>query len=385
MLLIVSLVCLHLQLCHSLEPYYKVLSKKDLDFTPQDPDPIAADDIDLSDVAISPKSYDKLVYFSKICALTYCIKDGTLVENKTFLDGGCPHEIEFCSDLDVNPTAQRTRVELVLVAEKDELGTGYVAVDHGREVVMLAFRGSSTQQDWFSDFQIHPTTYVPASAKKYRKLVRDGVIPPCEGCKVHRGFYRFAKTLSRDFLERVERIFNLYPNYNLVVTGHSLGAALASLCGIELVLRGFNPLVLTYATPKMFNQPLRDWVNDIFNTEQIHEKSIEKQELQLNQGYFRVVHLQDYIPMVPPLYFVAGLEIFIEKLDFPHEIEDLEYRGMGNGMSWNSDDALGDGGGIEDQGEIESVRSRLNERVEKWLHMYEHRSYFIMINTCSGF
>ncbi|AGO10613.1 AaceriABR159Cp [[Ashbya] aceris (nom. inval.)] len=326
-----------------------------------------------SHVTITRQSYDKLVYFSKICALTYCIKDRTLVENMTFYDGGCPVDIEFCSNLTVNPTAKRTRVELVLEAERNELGTGYVAVDHGRQVVILAFRGSSTQQDWFSDMQIHPIAYVPASLSCYNRLVEQGVIPPCIDCKVHRGFYRFAKTLSRNFLERIERIYNLYPNYKLVVTGHSLGAALASLCGIELALRGFEPLVLTYATPRMFNHSLRDWVNALFNTEQIHLESVQKKELQLSKGYFRVVHTRDYIPMVPPLYVAAGLEIYIEKLHFPHELEDLHYRGMNLEPLWHI------------EGDLLSPRSRFNERIEKWLHMYEHRSYFIMINTCSGF
>lgn len=376
--LTISLLYLCIKLCYCKEQYAK---RVDLDGSENE-------DIlhpDKWKVEISPLNYEKLVYFSKICALTYCIKDGTLVENRTFFDGGCPSNIKFCSDLIVNPTAQRTRVELVLVAEKDELGTGYVAVDHDQEVVMLAFRGSSTQQDWFSDFQIHPTAYVPVSYFNYLKLVEEGYIPACEKCRVHRGFYRFAKTLSRDFLAKVERIFNLYPNYNLVVTGHSLGAALASLCGIELVLRGFDPLVLTYATPKMFNGPLRDWVNTIFKSKKIHAESVEKQEVQMRNGYFRIVHTRDYIPKVPPHYLAAGLEIFIEKLHVPHLIENLEYRGIAPYVYDSNDDDDYDYDDLKNTRDIQTVRSRLNQRVETWLHMYEHRSYFIMINTCSGF
>ncbi|AMD22466.1 HHL304Cp [Eremothecium sinecaudum] len=364
--LIVSILYLCIKLCYCLEPY-----SRELDVRPGEEEHTAMEEC--ARVQILPNTYDKLVYFSKICALTYCIKDSTLTENKTFSDGGCPPQIEFCKNLELNPTAEHTQIELVLVADKDELGTGYVAVDHASKVVMLAFRGSSTQQDWFSNFQIHPTTYFPASFKKYQDLIKRGLIPSCDNCKVHRGFYRFAKTLSRDFLERVEKIFNLYPDYNLVVTGHSLGAALATLCGIELVLRGYHPLVLTYATPKMFNEPLRDWVDTVFESEKIHELSVKKKELKMNKGYFRVVHTQDYIPKVPPLYVAAGLEIFIGKLHFPHEIDDLEYRGIGSGLFDEVDK------------EVQSIRNQLNERVERWLHMYEHRSYFIMINTCSGF
>lgn len=329
-------------------------------------------------VPITEEIYDRLVYFSKVCALTNCISEGTLVEDRTFIDGGCPADLEFCSNKTNNPTIDRTRMELVLIADKGELGTGYVAVDHEKGVVMLVFRGSSTRQDWFSDFQIYPVDYVPASSKEYQKLVKKGKIKPCEGCQIHHGFNQFSKTLGRHFLQRVRKIFKQYPDYNLVVTGHSLGAALASLAGIELKLRGHDPMVLTYATPKMFNAPMKQWVDELFETQKIHEKSLENEKLLFHKGYFRVVHLQDYITMVPPFYKAAGLEIFISKLELPHCLEDVEYRGLGTGLSWRMLPSKVNKEGVFPDG-------RTLATVEHWLHMFEHRSYFILINECMNF
>ncbi|CDO93757.1 unnamed protein product [Kluyveromyces dobzhanskii CBS 2104] len=333
----------------------------------------AEDDNELKGIAISEDSYEKMLYFSKMCGLTYCITTGSLEADKTFLEGGCPAELDFCSNIDLNPSINRTRVELILEASEQELGTGFVAVDHGREVVMLSFRGSSTRQDWFSDFEIYPTEYKPSSTEQYERLVNDGEISECHNCMIHKGFYRFIKTLSKDFLQRVERIFKRYPDYNLVVTGHSLGAALASICGIELKLRGHNPLILTYATPKMFNEEMKNWVDELFGTHDIHDECVEKGEVELLHGYFRVIHLQDYIPMVPPGYKAAGLEIFITKPELPHEIHDLEYRAVGSGATWNkvpTDD---------------NSKYALMSGIGSWLHMDEHRKYFILINACSGF
>ena len=101
---------------------------------------IAAEDDNskLEGVYISKDSYEKMVYFSKICALTYCISTGRLEMDKTFFDGGCPADLDFCSNEELNPSIRRTRVELILEADEQELGTGYVAVDHEREVVMLS-------------------------------------------------------------------------------------------------------------------------------------------------------------------------------------------------------------------------------------------------------
>lgn len=327
------------------------------------------------EISIPKDVYNRFLYFSKICALTYCISSGSLFENKTFAEGGCPQELDFCSNHNDNPTIDRTRIELVIEADDGELGTGFVAVDHERHVVMLSFRGSTTRQDWFSDFEIYPTAYEPTSKQEYHELVTNGKISECSNCQIHKGFYRFIETLSKDFLIKVERIFKRYPEYNLVVTGHSLGAALASICGIELKLRGFDPLVLTFATPKIFNEPMKDWVDELFKTKEIHQKYEETGEINLFRGYFRVIHLQDYIPMLPPGYKAAGLEVFIKKQELPHNIQDLEYRAQGSGLTWSN---------IESNTMTEKQRKNLFEGFGTWLHMEEHRNYFVMINSCSG-
>ncbi|SCU93385.1 LAME_0F03620g1_1 [Lachancea meyersii CBS 8951] len=329
------------------------------------------------DVQISQELYERLVYFSKICALTYCITGEELVVGSTFAEGGCPAKLDFCSDETINPTAGRTVVELVLLAESNELGTGFLAVDHEKEVVVLSFRGSSTNQDWLSDFAIYPTPYEPVSKEHYRQWVDAGRISECEDCLVHRGFNVFLKTLSSQFFERIEAIFDTFPDYNLVVTGHSLGAAVASLAGIELRLRGHDPLVLTYASPNIFSGKLRAWVDELFETERIHQLSLDEGEVMFRKGYFRVVHDGDYITMVPPFYEPAGLELFITHRELPQRLEDLQYRGSStNIVSLENGNVSLAGSG---QGH------RFLGPLERWIHMYEHRAYFLLINTCDGF
>lgn len=337
--------------------------------TSRDQDLEQLDDDRKFNLKITKEFYDRLVYFSKTCALTGCISHGMMHSNKTLKDGGCPKHIKFCSDSKENPTNDETTVELVLSADTGELGSGYVIVDHVRKTVVLAFRGSTTVQDWFSDFQIYPTDYEPGSIDQYNKLVKNKIIPPCQDCKIHRGFYRFKESLGKVFLKRIELIFKEYPAYHFVVVGHSLGAAMASIAGIELKLRGYNPTVLTYATPLMFNSGMREWVDKLFKTDTIHNRSTKKGELIFDKGgYFRVIHNQDYIPMVPPFYEAAGLEIFIEKIDLPHKLSDLEYRGTRK-SSFDSN----------------KIPKNTIGRVDDWLHTYEHRAYFVLINGCHGF
>lgn len=323
------------------------------------------------EVKFTEDVYERLLYFSKVSAVVSCISDNSLIPDKTLKDGGCPAHLSFCSDEKINPTADRTRVELVLTAGKGELGTGCLLVDHAREVVIIALRASTTRQDWLSDFTIYPTKWEPSS-KSYQDLVDSGAIRPCKGCKIHRGFYKFSETLAGLFLDKIEHIFSKYPKYRLVITGHSLGAALASIAGIELKLRGYNPVVVTYANPLMFNTRMKEWVDELFETEAVDKRCRQNGKLDFNNGYFRVVHEGDYIPTVPPNYKKAGIEIFIKKRELPHEITDLEYRGT-------------DGYYDEPDSDEDALVSSSLLRDSNWPHRKEHCSYFIFISGCTGF
>ncbi|CAR27586.1 hypothetical protein ZYGR_0N00670 [Zygosaccharomyces rouxii] len=329
---------------------------------------------EISEVEFTEDVYERLLYFSKVSALVSCISGNGLIPDKTLKEGGCPPHLAFCSDEKVNPTANATRIELVLTAGKGELGTGCLLVDHTRKVVIVALRASTTRQDWLSDFTIYPTSWEPSSKSCYKNLVESGTIKPCEDCKIHRGFYKFSETLAELFLDKIEHIFSKYPEYNLVITGHSLGAALASIAGIELKLRGYDPLVITYAKPLMFNTQMKEWVDELFQTEEVDKDCRKNGKLDFKKGFFRVVHDKDYIPMLPPNYKQAGLEIFIKKKDLPHERFDLEYKGTKSYY-----DSEPDYNSEEWQGISQSFSNG------DWLHRKEHCSYFIYISGCEGF
>lgn len=312
--------------------------------------------------------YDRFVYFSKACGLCNCIAGGLLLENRTFSDEGCPNYLKFCSDYYSNPSFNRTRIELVLEAEENELGTGYLAVDHAKKVIILAFRASTTKQDWFSDFEMYPTDYIPVSRDKYWELVRKGLIHECKGCQVHKGFSRFLETLGRHFLAKVQKILICYPDYHVVSVGHSLGASLAALAGIELKLRGYRVSVITYAQPKIFNKELKEWVDDLFNTRLLHAVAEYNSCLKSATGYIRIVHENDLVPMIPPLYHHAGLEVLIGVKELPHSLNTLKYVGPNNLVGTKSKSS-----------------NNLKDRLEELLHMYEHRNYFISLTGCKDF
>lgn len=321
-------------------------------------------------------AYERLTYFSKMSAITNCISYGQLYEDKTLLEGGCPPHLQFCSDLNINPFADQVYIKKIILAKsRFDLGTGYIAIDHHHQVINVAFRGSSTRWDWVHDFLITPTNYIPFSIDKYEEQVELGNIPSCDECKLHSGFSVFLRSLQESFMDTLEETYNDYPDYNLVISGHSLGAAVAILCGIEVKIRGYNPTVVTYAQPKIFNTKMSDWVDNIFDSYNLDEENRENNAVDLKSGYYRLVHVNDYITDLPPLYSHSGLQINIDKIMVPHEIEDLSYVGLdyttpGNiqvaSKTINIDDPTG-------------VKSLLTTDL---LHLYEHRHYFVQINEC---
>lgn len=94
---------------------------------------------------------------------------------------------------------------------------GFVAVDNVRKEIVLAFRGSSTVQNWIADFIFIQVPY-----------------SECDDCWVHDGFLESWNEVKASALELVQSAYEAYPGYSFVVTGHSLGAAVGTIAALEL-------------------------------------------------------------------------------------------------------------------------------------------------------
>ena len=109
---------------------------------------------------------------------------------------------------------------------------------------MIAIRGSISLRDIFTD--------LTAGAEKF---VADGIPPDS---MAHKGMMAGAKYLKRrlDEVSVLERAFAMYPQYDLIITGHSLGAGVGVL--LALMLRPTYPelKVYAFATPGIFNSGL---------------------------------------------------------------------------------------------------------------------------------
>ncbi|XP_039156820.1 lipase-like isoform X3 [Eucalyptus grandis] len=151
----------------------------------------------------------------------------------------------------------------------------YVGVAKDLNAMVIAFRGTREHsiQNWVEDL--------------YWKQL-DINYPGMPGAMVHHGFY-FAyhnTTIRPGILDAVIRAKDLYGDINVMVTGHSMGGAMASFCGLDLVVNheARNVQVLTFGQPRIGNAVFASYYSDrVPNT-------------------IRITNGHDIVPHLPPYY-----------------------------------------------------------------------------------
>ncbi|CAH0555976.1 unnamed protein product [Brassicogethes aeneus] len=112
-----------------------------------------------------------------------------------------------------------------------------VIADHKTRNIVIAIRGSISLRDIFTD--------LTASSEKFEA---EGLPPDTVAHKgIAIGANYIAKTLKEVGI--LERAFNTYPEYGLLVTGHSLGAGVGCLLALKIRYKYPDIKVYAFSTP----------------------------------------------------------------------------------------------------------------------------------------
>lgn len=188
-----------------------------------------------------------------LSAATYCGKDN--YQSHTFL----------------GPTTGFVVTDVISPFLSDVEGyVGYLPSDSS---IYVAFRGTEDVRNWIVDFRTLKTDYTS--------------FPECQ-CQVHKGFYQAEQKLIGSVIKAVKTQHLLFPSYNVKVTGHSLGAAIAQLAAMDLVKEGYAVSIYTFGQPRVGTKEFSSFANSKLET-------------------WRVVHDADTVPHVP---FEKGMDYY---------------------------------------------------------------------------
>ena len=168
--------------------------------------------------------------------------------------------------------------------------------------ITIIFRGIESKTDWFYNINtrlisLTKENHLPSC---FKNIIKDRY----KNIKVHNGYYKqlikhgiYNKLVN--YINSLLSQFDEYNNYDIFITGHSAGGALATLTGYFLShdLSNKNINIISFGSPRVGN----------YNFKNDFEKI-------KNLSHYRVINNKDIIAAIPYFYYYhTGYEIKLIK------------------------------------------------------------------------
>jgi Lipase (class 3) len=166
---------------------------------------------------------------------------------------------------------------------------GYIKLSKKRQLIIIAFRGTkpTSLKNWITDIDVFETKQINSDTDVL----------------VHKGFYKAWKSIRVQVLEKLAALKKQF-DFDILTTGHSLGAALATLCSFELAQKEEKSFNWNFGSPRVGNLEFVD----------MYKKLVP--------NTFRVVNNKDLIPHLPPKskkFHHVPFEVWCKGRKYPQE------------------------------------------------------------------
>ena len=191
-----------------------------------------------------------------VCAATYKVGDG--LEASYLTDGGW--------DVKQFTLPKNSVTAHITVAR-------HAGLLQGQHWTVVAFRGSASKADWKLNLKTGQVPFVPADDKKTTEETKK---VPDTVPQVHKGFWQYTQAVlgsafdvdGDNHPDRMIAWLRQHPEEKILLTGHSLGGACATLYGEALVQAGIpksQVQVITFGAPAVGNKAFAQTYGDQIN------------------------------------------------------------------------------------------------------------------------
>ena len=143
------------------------------------------------------------------------------------------------------------------------------------DIAYIAFRGTMDTQEWMQNFTYRQTPFPKSNKMKQQHalFLNNSKNSP----NIHSGFLEVYNNFRNNLIDKIKQ---LKPK-QVLIGGHSLGGAIATICGLDLKILGYNTIVYNFASPRVGDDEFCNLIN----------KS--------NLPLYRVVNTSDVAPTFP--------------------------------------------------------------------------------------
>ncbi|KAI1335261.1 alpha/beta-hydrolase [Xylariaceae sp. FL0016] len=229
--------------------------------------------LDVSALLVEGEQLSRFVFYAQYAGASYC--NTFKYHNASVACGNhvCP-----------NATADKAYIYSTFHGVETDI-RGFVGIDNVASNIIVSVRGSSSVRNWLTDF-------------RFGKVSCDFF----DGCEAHDGFVHALDEIKASVVLSVTAAAKHHPSHTLVVTGHSLGGAVATLLAAHLRRQGLAADLYTYGAPRVGTPALAE-----FLTAQAHDNGDGGPGAGTGPvaagRNFRVTHYYDPVPRMPPLSF----------------------------------------------------------------------------------
>ena len=144
----------------------------------------------------------------------------------------------------ITPNNLKTQIKL------NYNGKLFGVISTNNNSIIISFRGTMFYNEWLDDFSYKQVYFLKGVNNSLNKSLNDINLNP----SVHEGFYDLYNNMRNEIILTLTK---LDPNKskNIIITGHSLGSGIATICLIDLYYQKYNNLVsYVFASPRVGNE-----------------------------------------------------------------------------------------------------------------------------------